>query len=42
MHTAIETTISEIGTIKLDSLPFVPGDKVEIILLKRRSRGQSS
>lgn len=31
----IETTISEIGTIKLDTLPFVPGDRVEIIVLKQ-------
>jgi len=33
----IETTINEIGIVKLDTLPFVPGDKVEIIILKRET-----
>ncbi len=31
----IETTINETGKIQLDALPFVPGDKVEIIILKQ-------
>ncbi|MCK5878111.1 MAG: hypothetical protein KAG43_10785 [Candidatus Marithrix sp.] len=33
----IETTINEVGTINLDTLPFAPGDKVEIIFLKRET-----
>jgi hypothetical protein len=33
----IETIINEIGTIKLDALPFVPGDRVEIIILKQET-----
>ena len=31
----IETTINETGKIQLDALPFVPGDKVEIIILRQ-------
>ncbi len=33
----VETTVNETGTIRLGALPFVPGDKVEIIIFKREA-----
>lgn len=33
----IETTIDETGTIKLGTLPFMPGDTVEVIILKKEN-----
>ncbi len=33
----VETTVNETGTVRLGALPFVPGDKVEIIILKRET-----
>nr|VFK56458.1 MAG: hypothetical protein BECKTUN1418F_GA0071002_10886 [Candidatus Kentron sp. TUN]VFK62766.1 MAG: hypothetical protein BECKTUN1418E_GA0071001_10867 [Candidatus Kentron sp. TUN] len=32
-----ETTVDETGAVTLDALPFTPGDKVEIIILKRKT-----
>nr|VFK56128.1 MAG: hypothetical protein BECKTC1821F_GA0114240_100923 [Candidatus Kentron sp. TC] len=37
----METTIDETGAVKLDALPFTPGDEVEIIILKREAPGVS-
>jgi len=37
----METTIDEVGAVKLDALPFTPGDEVEIIILKRETSGVS-
>ena len=33
----IETTVDETSRVKLGVLPFVPGDQVEVIILKRES-----
>ena len=35
----IETTINQEGILRLDALPFKPGDKVEIIILKQGTAG---
>ena len=37
----IEMTIDETGVIQLDSSPFAPGDKVEIIILKQETTGKT-
>ncbi|MBT8420511.1 MAG: hypothetical protein KJO08_06580 [Gammaproteobacteria bacterium] len=35
----IETTVNETGTVGLGSLPFLPGDEVDVIVLKRETTG---
>ena len=36
----IKTTISKDGTISIKGLPFTKGEKVEILVRKRKNKGQ--
>ena len=38
----IETTISKDGTISIKGLPFTKGEKVEIVVRKRKNKAQKN